>query len=96
MIHAFKVGIALTLVSLLYLMEPLFKGVGSNAMWAVMTVVVVMEFIVGATLSKGLNRGLGTLLARLLAFLIEYIAGVPGHIFRAMFIGVAFLKNSTQ
>jgi len=39
-VHAFKVGIALTIVSLLYLMEPLFKGIGQNAMWAVMTVVV--------------------------------------------------------
>nr|KYP38733.1 hypothetical protein KK1_040006 [Cajanus cajan]KYP44784.1 hypothetical protein KK1_033703 [Cajanus cajan] len=46
-VHALKVGIALTLVSLLYLMEPLFKRIGKNAMWAVMTVVVVMEFTVG-------------------------------------------------
>ncbi|XP_020209919.1 aluminum-activated malate transporter 12 [Cajanus cajan] len=88
-VHALKVGIALTLVSLLYLMEPLFKGIGKNAMWAVMTVVVVMEFTVGATLCKGLNRGLGTLLAGSLAFLIEYVADAPGRIFRAVFIGVA-------
>ncbi|KAH1140576.1 hypothetical protein GYH30_029455 [Glycine max] len=88
-VHALKVGMALTLVSLLYLMEPLFKGIGKNAMWAVMTVVVVMEFTVGATLSKGLNRGLGTLLAGSLAFLIEYVADAPGRIFRAVFIGVA-------
>jgi hypothetical protein len=46
-LHSLKVGLALALVSLLYLMEPLFKGIGSNAMWAVMTVVVVMEFTVG-------------------------------------------------
>lgn len=47
LIHAFKVGFSLTLVSLLYLMEPLFKGVGQNAIWAVMTVVVVLEFTAG-------------------------------------------------
>ncbi|KAK7390773.1 hypothetical protein VNO78_18841 [Psophocarpus tetragonolobus] len=88
-VHSLKVGIALTLVSLLYLMEPLFKGIGKNAMWAVMTVVVVMEFTVGATLCKGLNRGLGTLLAGSLAFLIEYVADAPGRIFRAVFIGVS-------
>ncbi|TKY50685.1 Aluminum-activated malate transporter 12 [Spatholobus suberectus] len=88
-VHSLKVGSALTLVSLLYLMEPLFKGIGQNAMWAVMTVVVVMEFTVGATLCKGLNRGLGTLLAGSLAFLIEYVADAPGRIFRAVFIGVA-------
>ncbi|CAJ1977683.1 unnamed protein product [Sphenostylis stenocarpa] len=94
-VHAFKVGLALTLVSLLYLMEPLFNGIGKNAMWAVMTVVVVMEFTVGATLSKGLNRGLGTLLAGSLAFLVEYIAEAPGRIFRAIFIGLAvFLLES--
>lgn len=46
-VHSLKVGLSLTLVSLLYLMEPLFKGIGKNAMWAVMTVVVVMEFTVG-------------------------------------------------
>ena len=50
-VHALKVGMALTLVSLLYLMEPLFKGIGKNAMWAVMTVVVVMEFTVGKAIS---------------------------------------------
>nr|XP_004244701.1 aluminum-activated malate transporter 12-like [Solanum lycopersicum] len=88
-IHSLKVGISLTLVSLLYLMEPLFKGFGSNAIWAVMTVVVVLEFTAGATLCKGLNRGLGTLLAGSLAFLIEYVATKTGHVFRAIFIGAA-------
>ncbi|CAN4076042.1 unnamed protein product [Withania somnifera] len=88
-IHSIKVGFSLTLVSLLYLMEPLFNGFGSNAIWAVMTVVVVLEFTAGATLCKGLNRGLGTLLAGSLAFLIEYVATKTGHIFRAIFIGAA-------
>ncbi|XP_060673800.1 aluminum-activated malate transporter 12-like isoform X2 [Ziziphus jujuba] len=88
-IHALKVGLSLTLVSLLYLMEPLFEGVGQNAIWAVMTVVVVLEFTAGATLCKGLNRGLGTLLAGSLAFFIEYIANDSGHTLRAVFIGAA-------
>lgn len=46
-IHSLKVGFSLTLVSLLYLIEPLFKGVGQSAIWAVMTVVVVLEFTAG-------------------------------------------------
>ena len=50
-VHSLKVGLALTLVSLLYLMEPLYKGIGKNAVVAVMTVVVVMEFTVGRKFS---------------------------------------------
>lgn len=46
-IHSLKVGLSLALVSLLYLLEPLFKGVGENVIWAVMTVVVVLEFTAG-------------------------------------------------
>ncbi|KAJ0240643.1 Aluminum-activated malate transporter 13 [Hirschfeldia incana] len=87
--HALKVGVSLTLVSLLYLLEPLFKGIGSNAMWAVLTVVVVLEFSAGATLCKGLNRGLGTLIAGSLAFFIEFVAKDSGKIFRAVFIGAS-------
>ncbi|KAL8143139.1 hypothetical protein V2J09_016171 [Rumex salicifolius] len=61
-IHSVKVGVALVIVSLLYLLDPLYKQVGENAMWAIMTVVVMFEFNAGATLSKGLNRGAGTIL----------------------------------
>ncbi|XP_070006195.1 aluminum-activated malate transporter 12-like isoform X3 [Nicotiana sylvestris] len=88
-IHSLKMGLSLTLVSLLYLLEPLFKGIGENAIWAVMTVVVVLEFTAGATLYKGLNRGLGTVFAGSLAFLIECIATESGHIFHAVFIGTS-------
>ncbi|KAI7748054.1 hypothetical protein M8C21_026754 [Ambrosia artemisiifolia] len=88
-VHSIKVGLSLLLVSLLYLLEPLFKGIGGNAIWAVMTVVVVLEFTAGATLCKGLNRGLGTLLAGSLAFLFEYIARESGKVFYAVFIGTS-------
>lgn len=94
-VHALKVGLSLTLVSLLYLLEPLFKGIGQNAIWAVMTVVVVLEFTAGATLCKGLNRGLGTLLAGSLAFLTGYIAEKTGLVFRAVFIGAAVFVIGT-
>ncbi|KAK7406375.1 hypothetical protein VNO78_07999 [Psophocarpus tetragonolobus] len=89
LIHAFKVGLSLTLVSLLYLLEPLFKGFGQSAIWAVMTVVVVLEFTAGATLCKGLNRGLGTILAGLLAFLVGYVANASGRVSQAIIIGAA-------
>ncbi|XP_057800839.1 aluminum-activated malate transporter 7-like isoform X2 [Salvia miltiorrhiza] len=60
-IHSIKVGVALVLVSLLYLVNSMFKQIGENAMWAIMTVVVMFELYAGATLSKGINRGIGTL-----------------------------------
>ncbi|KAL6873491.1 hypothetical protein ACP4OV_013573 [Aristida adscensionis] len=88
-IHALKAGTALTLVSLLYILEPFFKGIGKNAMWAVMTVVVVLEFTAGATICKGLNRGLGTVIAGSLAFLIELVAVRSGKDFRAFFVGAS-------
>lgn len=47
LIHCIKVGLALAIVSLFYFMRPLYDGVGGNAMWAVMTVVVVFEQTVG-------------------------------------------------
>lgn len=47
LIHSVKVGLALVLVSLLYLLDPLYKQVGENAMWAIMTVVVLFEFFAG-------------------------------------------------
>ncbi|XP_062073675.1 aluminum-activated malate transporter 14-like [Humulus lupulus] len=87
--HSLKVGLALTLVSLLYLLEPLFAGIGDNAIWAVMTVVVVLESTAGATLCKGLNRGFGTFIAGSLAFFIEFIANESGRVFRAVFIGTS-------
>ncbi|KAJ3681747.1 hypothetical protein LUZ60_014320 [Juncus effusus] len=87
LVHALKVGVALTLVSFLYIFGPLFQELGKNAMWAVMTVVVVLEFTAGATLCKGLNRGFGTLCAGALAFLIEIIAEKSGKTFRAFFVG---------
>lgn len=46
-IHCFKVAIALAAVSLFYYVKPLYNGVGGNAMWAVMTVVVVFEYTAG-------------------------------------------------
>jgi len=47
MIHSIKVGISLVLISLLYLLDPLYEQVGENAMWAIMTVVVTFEFSAG-------------------------------------------------
>jgi len=48
LIHSVKVGTALVLVSVLYLLGPLFSHVGENAIWATITVVVIFEFFAGS------------------------------------------------
>ncbi|XP_021281000.1 aluminum-activated malate transporter 8-like [Herrania umbratica] len=88
-IHSIKVGVALVLVSLLYLLDPLYKEVGENAMWAIMTVVVVFEFFAGATLSKGLNRGIGTVLGGGLGCLAAAFAQAVSGIGKAIVVGIA-------
>ncbi|KAA8550882.1 hypothetical protein F0562_002566 [Nyssa sinensis] len=88
-IHSIKVGIALVLVSLLYLLNPLYKQVGENAMWAIMTVVVVFEFYAGATLSKGLNRGIGTILGGGLGCLAAMLADGVGGIGNPIVVGTS-------
>ncbi|PIA30825.1 hypothetical protein AQUCO_05400134v1 [Aquilegia coerulea] len=89
LIHSIKVGIALVFVSLLYLVDPLYDQVGENAMWAIMTVVVVFEFFAGATLSKGLNRGMGTVVGGLLGCLAATLAQEVGGIGRAVAAGTS-------
>ncbi|KAH1108147.1 hypothetical protein J1N35_011915 [Gossypium stocksii] len=88
-IHSVKVGVALVLVSLLYLLGPLYKRVGENAMWAIMTVVVIFEFFAGATLSKGLNRGIGTVLGGGLGCLGAAFEQAVGGVGKAIVVGIA-------
>ncbi|XP_022728717.1 aluminum-activated malate transporter 2-like [Durio zibethinus] len=84
-IHSLKVGLALTLVSLFYLFKPLYDGLGVNAMWAVLSVVVVFEFscscssFTGATLGKGLNRMLATFVAGALGVAAHCLATLSGR-----------------
>ncbi|XVE59651.1 hypothetical protein DITRI_Ditri05aG0063200 [Diplodiscus trichospermus] len=86
--HSFKVGLAITLVSLFYYFDPLYVGFGSSSMWAVLTVIVVFEFSVGATLGKGLNRGLATFLAGTLGFGAHHLATLPGQKFQPLLLGI--------
>ncbi|OMO62698.1 Aluminum-activated malate transporter [Corchorus capsularis] len=95
-VHSLKVGLAITLVSLFYYFDPLYVGFGSSAMWAVLTVVVVFEFSVGATLGKGLNRGLATFLAGSLGFGAHHLATLPGEKFQPILLGFfVFLLATT-
>lgn len=49
-VHSFKVGLAIISVSIFYYFDFFVDGFGVNAMWAVMTVVLVFEFSVGNNL----------------------------------------------
>ncbi|QHO25407.1 aluminum-activated malate transporter 14-like isoform X2 [Arachis hypogaea] len=88
MIHSIKVGISLVLVSLLYLLDPLYQQVGENAMWAIMTVVVIFEFSAGATLGKGLNRGMGTIVGGGLGCIAAILAQKLGGVGNSIIIGI--------
>ncbi|CAL5032208.1 unnamed protein product [Urochloa decumbens] len=72
-------GLALTLVSVFYYVTPRFNSWGDSTIWAVITVLFVMEFTVGATLSKGINRVLATLTAGLLAVGVHLVARLCGE-----------------
>ncbi|GJN02990.1 hypothetical protein PR202_ga20386 [Eleusine coracana subsp. coracana] len=86
--HALKVGVALNLVSVVYYVSPIFNSFGDSAMWALLTVVVVMEFTVGGTLSKGLNRAFATLVAGLLAIGAHLVADFCGGKGEPILLGI--------
>ncbi|KAK3408287.1 hypothetical protein EUGRSUZ_J00562 [Eucalyptus grandis] len=93
--HSLKVGFALSLVSLIYYYQPLYNSFGVAGIWAVMTVVVVFEFHVGATLSKGLNRGLATLVAGALGVGAHHLAGLSGKTGEPIMLGFFVFLQAT-
>ncbi|CAM0903324.1 unnamed protein product [Alopecurus aequalis] len=80
-VHALKVGLALSLVSVFYYTRPLYDGVGGTAMWAIMTVVVVFEYTVGGCVYKGFNRAAATVSAGAIALGVHWIAVNAGDEF---------------
>ncbi|XP_057831269.1 aluminum-activated malate transporter 9 isoform X2 [Cryptomeria japonica] len=60
---------------------------GPNAVWAILTVVVVFEQTVGGTVGKGLNRALGSIAAGVLALLVAQIALIVGEVAQPIIIG---------
>ncbi|XP_027364576.1 aluminum-activated malate transporter 10-like [Abrus precatorius] len=88
-IHCLKVGVALSAVSLFYYLKPLYDGVGGNAMWAVVTVVVVFEYTAGATIYKTVNRMCGTSLAGFLAIGVHWVASKAGEQLEPIIVGAS-------
>ncbi|CAN6169895.1 unnamed protein product [Urochloa humidicola] len=93
--HGFKMALALTLCSIFYYVQPLYTFTGHNAMWAVLTVVVVFEYTVGGCLYKGLNRAMATVAGGALALGVDWVASKSGKEFEPFILsGSLFLFAS--
>ncbi|CAN6464589.1 unnamed protein product [Victoria cruziana] len=84
-----KVGLAILLVSLLILVRAPYEVFGSSTVWAIITVVVMFEYTVGATFNRGFNRALGSLLAVALTIAIAHIALRSGRVGEPLIIGIS-------
>ncbi|CAN0876399.1 Aluminum-activated malate transporter 9 [Linum grandiflorum] len=77
-IFAAKMGMTLSIVSLLICWKGMPGDISQYSIWAILTVIVMFEFSIGATLIKGFNRCLGTFFAGMLAYGFAELSLVAG------------------
>ncbi|KAK4430192.1 Aluminum-activated malate transporter 4 [Sesamum alatum] len=92
-IYAIKMGFALAFVSLfIFWKKP--ADVSQFSIWAILTVIVMFEFSIGATFIKGFNRGLGTFCAGMLAFLFAELSLWAGEWEKVVIVISFFITGS--
>ncbi|KAI3750951.1 hypothetical protein L2E82_21892 [Cichorium intybus] len=93
-IFAAKSGLAYAIVSVLIFFKEPVNYISRYSIWAMLTVILIFEFSIGATLSKGFNSALGMFPAGLLALVITQLSMRAGECREIVIVVSIFIGGS--